>query len=71
MFCAIVNEWSVDMGKLSIIFEFWQFLKHRKKWWLLPYRYFSDVARDIDSVCIRLSLGPIYLCALLTGIGQH
>ncbi len=24
------------MSKLSIIKEFWQFLKVRKKWWLLP-----------------------------------
>ncbi len=24
------------MGKLSIISELWQFLKVRKKWWLLP-----------------------------------
>ncbi len=24
------------MGKLSIIREFWQFLKVRKKWWLIP-----------------------------------
>jgi hypothetical protein len=24
------------MGKLSIIREFWDFLKVRKKWWLLP-----------------------------------
>ena len=24
------------MGKLSTIVEFWQFLKTRKKWWLLP-----------------------------------
>ena len=24
------------MSKLSIISEFWQFLKVRKKWWLLP-----------------------------------
>jgi hypothetical protein len=24
------------MGKLSIIAEFWQFLKVRKKWWLGP-----------------------------------
>ncbi len=24
------------MGKLSIIKEFWSFLKVRKKWWLLP-----------------------------------
>jgi len=24
------------MGKLAIMKEFWQFLKVRKKWWLLP-----------------------------------
>lgn len=24
------------MGKLSIIKEFWNFLIHRKKWWLAP-----------------------------------
>ena len=24
------------MGKLSIVLEFWDFLKVRKKWWLAP-----------------------------------
>lgn len=24
------------MSKLSIVREFWQFLKERKKWWLMP-----------------------------------
>ena len=24
------------MSKLAIIKEFWQFLRERKKWWLLP-----------------------------------
>jgi hypothetical protein len=24
------------MSKLSILIEFWQFLKVRKKWWLTP-----------------------------------
>jgi drug/metabolite transporter superfamily protein YnfA len=24
------------MSKLAIIKEFWDFLKNRKKWWLLP-----------------------------------
>ena len=24
------------MSKLSIIAEFWEFLKKKKKWWLLP-----------------------------------
>ena len=24
------------MSKLSILIEFWDFIKHRKKWWLAP-----------------------------------
>ncbi len=24
------------MSKLSILSEFWDFMKHRKKWWLFP-----------------------------------
>lgn len=28
------------MGKLSILAEFWQFLKERKKWWLIPIVFF-------------------------------
>lgn len=28
------------MSKLSIIAEFWQFLKVRKKWWLAPIVFF-------------------------------
>ena len=24
------------MSKISIFFEFWEFLKERKKWWLAP-----------------------------------
>ncbi len=24
------------MSKLSILLEFWDFMKHRKKWWLTP-----------------------------------
>tara|TARA_Y100001935_G_scaffold97205_1_gene80815 strand:- start:805 stop:996 length:192 start_codon:yes stop_codon:yes gene_type:complete len=26
----------LDMSKLSIFLEFWDFMKHRKKWWLAP-----------------------------------
>jgi len=26
----------LSMGKLSIVKEFWDFLKVRKKWWLFP-----------------------------------
>lgn len=25
-----------EMGKLSIMLEFWEFLKYRKKYWLAP-----------------------------------
>jgi len=28
------------MSKLSIIAEFWDFMKHRKKWWLAPIIFF-------------------------------
>ena len=28
------------MGKLSILSELWEFLKVRKKWWLLPILIF-------------------------------
>lgn len=28
------------MSKLSIIAEFWDFLKVRKRWWLLPIVFF-------------------------------
>jgi len=24
------------MSKISILYEFWEFLKKRKKWWLAP-----------------------------------
>lgn len=24
------------MGRLSVLTEFWEFLRHRKKFWLLP-----------------------------------
>lgn len=28
------------MNKLSIVKEFWSFLKERKKWWLMPIALF-------------------------------
>jgi len=31
------------MSKLSILLEFWEFLKVRKKWWLLPIMFFLVV----------------------------
>jgi hypothetical protein len=26
----------MEMGKISIIMEFWDFIRVRKKWWLTP-----------------------------------
>lgn len=28
------------MSKLSNLAEFWQFMRHRKKWWLGPIMFF-------------------------------
>ena len=28
------------MSKISLLFEFWEFLKVRKKWWLAPIVFF-------------------------------
>jgi hypothetical protein len=28
------------MSKISILAEFWQFLKERKKWWIMPIMIF-------------------------------
>jgi len=39
VFYILVAEFCIlgkAMGTLSIISEFWQFLRARKKWWLLP-----------------------------------
>lgn len=32
--------YNVSMGKLSILKEFWEFLRERKKWWLIPLAIF-------------------------------
>ena len=28
------------MSKISILIEFWEFIKNRKKWWLAPIVFF-------------------------------
>ena len=28
------------MSKISVLLEFWEFLKERKKWWLVPIAFF-------------------------------
>jgi len=32
----VLDKGGSSMGKLSIIKEFWDFLRINKKWWLLP-----------------------------------
>jgi len=32
----VTFQTGVMVSKLAIIVEFWQFLKARKKWWLIP-----------------------------------
>ena len=34
------NNWKDIMSKLSILSEFWDYLKVRKKWWLAPIIFF-------------------------------
>lgn len=34
--CAVSIRTGVNMGKLAIICELWEFMKIRKKWWLIP-----------------------------------
>lgn len=37
--CDVISEMlseNVIVSKISILVEFVQFLKHRKKWWLIP-----------------------------------
>jgi len=33
---CVDHELGVPMNKLSIVKEFWDFLKTRKRWWLIP-----------------------------------
>jgi hypothetical protein len=45
------------LSKLSIVKEFWDFLKTRKKWWLGPI------------ILILLLLGALILLAQSSGVG--
>lgn len=41
--------------RMSIIGEFWEFLKHNKKWWLLPIL----VVMFLMGILVVLSLTPL------------
>ena len=53
------------MSKLSILSELWEFLKVRKKWWLLANHIFFNITWGTDNIDPRLSVSSIYLCNIL------
>lgn len=46
------------MGKFIIIVEFWDFLKTRKKWWLLPIMFFLMVLGTLIVLTEGSALAP-------------
>jgi len=46
------------MGKLSIIAEFWEFLRVRKKWWLTPIILFLGLLGLLIVLTEGSSLSP-------------
>ena len=46
------------MNKLSIVKEFWNFLKVRKKWWLVPIVVFLFVLGAILVAAKGFALAP-------------
>ena len=45
-------------GKLSILKEFWEFLKVRKKWWLAPIVFFLLILGVLLVVAKGSALAP-------------
>jgi len=45
-------------GKLSILKEFWDFLKVRKKWWLIPIVFFLLILGMLLVVAKGSALAP-------------
>ena len=46
------------MGKLSILKEFWEFVKERKKWWLLPIIVFLVLLGGLIFVSQGSAIAP-------------
>ena len=59
------------MSKLSIVSEFWDYLKIRKKWWLFPIVFFLVLLGALHSFHGRLGVGTIYLRTFLRFIVDH
>ncbi len=53
-----VFEQQAEEDQLGLVAEFWDFLKHNKKWWLIPL-----------IVCL-LGLGALLIFAAAAGPGQ-
>ena len=45
-------------GKLSILKEFWNFLKVRKKWWLVPIVFFLLILGGLLVLAKGSALAP-------------
>lgn len=46
------------MNKLSILVEFWAFLKERKKWWIIPIIVFLILLGSLMIVAEGTVLAP-------------
>lgn len=46
------------MSRLSIVSEFWDFLKHRKKFWLLPVVFILLLLSAIIVLTAKSALAP-------------
>lgn len=46
------------MSKLSILREFWDFMKHRKKWWLIPIIFFMVLLGALIVLTESSALAP-------------
>ena len=46
-------------GKLSILREFWEFLRVRKKWWLLPIVFFLLILGAVLVFAKGSALAPL------------
>ncbi len=46
------------MSKVRVIFELWEFLKIRKKWWLLPIVFFLILLGSLIVLTQGSALAP-------------
>ena len=46
------------MGRMSVLTEFWEFLRHRKKFWLLPLVFILLVLGVVIVLTANSALAP-------------